>query len=452
MKNTLYISVLLAGCTLQPKYERPTSPIPTQWNNKVTDITQTQLNTISWKKFFKSPQLQKIIEAALANNRDLRIAVLNVEAAQALYRIEKSHLLPNISANITGSKQHNVTTTSSLYQANIVPSFELDLFGRIRNQNTAALETYFATQEAQNAAQIVLIAETANAYLQWLADRKILNFTQQTLRSQEKAYELMLTSNKNGVASDLELAQALTLVESAKANEALYKRRVQQDKNAILLLIGNFANDTLSEDITLDGVLLMDKLPLNLPSAVLLNRPDIQQAEHQLKASNANIGAARAAFFPNISLTGTLGFASNSLSTLLSSSTSDAWSFTPQMKLPIFDGGANSANLDVAIIRKQIAVAQYEKSIQKAFREVADELAAHHTLKIQLRAQNDLVKASQKAYDLSNARYKLGVDSFLNSLDAQKSLYAAQENAIDVQKQYIANIVNLYKVFGGGVI
>jgi len=316
--------------------------------------------------------------------------------------------------------------------------------------NERALEEYFATEEAQQSARIALIAETANAYLTYLADKKLLGITEDTLKSQQEAYDLIKKRYDLGTSSQLDLEQARTSVETARANRARYLRFVAQDRNALELLMGTAPDTAILDALTLDTVELADNLPVGLPSAVLLERPDIRQAEHSLKAANANIGAARAAFFPAISLTGSAGFASESLSDLFKSGSSLAWSFIPSITLPIFEGGKNIANLDSATAGQKIAVAQYEKSIQTAFREVADELAARGTYTEQLAAQTALANATGNAYRISRARYDQGTDNYLSVLDSQRELYSAQQSEITVQQERLSNLVNLYKVLGGG--
>jgi len=466
----LLCTSLLSGCTMIPDYLRPDLPTSTSWHAEETlpelsTESQQAAADIVWQEFFISPGMQKVVEAALTNNRDLRVAALNVEAARALYRIERSDLFPNVNAGAAGARQKVTEAQStsnplfgspqeyitSTYTANLASTaFELDLFGRLRSQNEAALESYFATGAARDAAQISLIAETANAYLQWLADRKILALVQETLDAQQKSYDLIAKSYEKGVASKLDLAQVRQAVETAKANLALYTRRVMQDQNALVLLMGVKTLDPSLQTERLDDVAVLEKLPVRLPSEVLLVRPDVRQAEHELLSSNANIGAARAAFFPTISLTGTFGYASSDLGDLFSSAASGAWSFAPQITLPIFQGGRNIANLDYTKLIKEASVARYEKTIQTAFKEVSDELAARSTLDDELGAQRNLVEATQNAYDLSFARYKEGIDNFLNVLDAQRSLFSAQQQEIEIQKQQLANLVNLYKVLGGG--
>lgn len=467
---TLLCASLINGCTMFPDYLRPNLSVSETWHAeaplpKLSEEDEKIAKDIAWQKFFFSNGIQKVIDAALANNRDLRIAALNVEAARALYRVERSDLLPNITAGATSARQKVTKAQStsnplfstqrqyitSTYTANLATTaFELDLFGRLRSQNKAALETYFATQSARNATQISLVAEVANAYLQWLADRKILALVKETLKAQEKSYDLISKSYEKGVASRLDLAQVRQAVETARTNLALYTRRVTQDENALVLLMGVKTLDPSLYDEKLDNVGLLEALPVGLPSEVLLIRPDVQRAEHELLSANANIGAARAAFFPTISLTGTLGYASSDLDNLFSGAASGAWSFAPQLTLPIFQGGRNIANLDYAEVVKKTSVANYEKAIQTAFKEVSDELVARNTLDDELTAQHQLVEATQESYDLSYARYKEGIDNFLNVLDAQRSLFSAQQQEIEIEKQRLANLVNLYKVLGGG--
>lgn len=460
----LAASTILAGCTLIPDYERPASPVSVQWPQgeaygELPGSGEVKVSDIKWQDFFQSENLQQIIQTALDNNRDLRIAALNVEAARAIYRVQRADLVPGIEANGSGNRQgipENASPTgqdtiSSQYSANIgTTAFELDLFGRIRSLNERALEEYFSTQEARDVTQISLISETANAYLTYQADRKLLELTKDTLKAQQESYDLIKKSYDLGIGSELDVAQAATSVETARTNLAQYLRRVAQDKNALTLLAGADVDGALLDTDSLDTVSILQDLPVGLSSDVLLDRPDIRQAEHLLKAANADIGAARAAFFPTISLTGSAGLASESLSDLFSSGAGLAWSFIPQITLPIFEGGRNMANLDAATAKEKIAVAAYEKSIQTAFREVADELAARGTYTEQLNAQNALVAATQKSYDLSSARYRQGIDSHLNVLDSQRALYSAQQNEIVVQQQRLSNLVTLYKVFGGG--
>jgi outer membrane protein, multidrug efflux system len=458
---SLLATTFISSCTMIPAYKKPELPVASELHGDISlpESAEKDAGSITWKQFFKSKSLQNILQVTLDNNRDLRIAALNIKAAQALYRIEKSDIVPNL--NVGGSALRSKITESqsttgsgyisSTYNANIATTaFELDLFGKLRSQNNAALEEFLASKENKNAVQILLIAQTADAYLQWLSDRKILKLVEETLSTQQKSYNLIEKSYENGVASRLDLAQVRTALETARVNKALFTRKVRQDKNALILLMGVKNSNILNEKQVLNDIEIKNSIPANLSSEVLLLRPDIKKAEHILKSTNADIGAARAAFFPSISLISSVGFASNSLSDLFKSSASGAWAFAPQISLPIFTGGANTANLKYSKIQKEIAVADYEKAIQTAFKEVSDELIAKQTLKDELKAQHQLVMATKETYDLSYARYTKGIDSFLNVLDAQRSLFTAQQNEVEVEKLLLSNRVNLYKALGGG--
>ena len=336
MKKTVLMTcaaALLSGCSLIPDYLRPDMPVPQAWpegpattaEGPVASGTPLWANVV-WKEFFTDPTLQGLIQKALDNNRDLRVAALNVEVARASYRITEADLVPNVDANASGSVARTPRNASQLvpprsattrsYSANVgVTAFELDLFGRVRSLNEQALEQFLATEEARTSTQIALVAEVANAYLTLLGDRKLLALTEETLDTRLKSLELIQRSFERGVSSELDLAQAKTAVETARANRARYLRQVDQDRNALALLVGAPVDaGTLAGD--LDSMGLVEDLPVGLPSEVLLRRPDIVQAEHSLKAANANIGAARAAFFPSISLTGSAGYASRNLNSL----------------------------------------------------------------------------------------------------------------------------------------
>jgi multidrug efflux system outer membrane protein len=472
MTNKLLLPfVLVAGtltaCSLAPRYEQPIAPVASQWptSSGTESLTsgatgeQPRVADIGWRSMFKSPKLQRLIETSLANNRDLRVATLNIEAARATYRIQRSDLVPSINASGSGVRQRyseNSSTTgrseiTSAYSANIgVTAYELDLFGRVRSLGNRALNQYLATEEGRRAAQTSLVAEVANAYLTYLADAELLQLTESTLKTQQDSYDLIKRSFDLGARSQLDVSQATTQVETARANRSQYQRHVEQDKNALTLLVGKEIDPELLIPEKLGSVSVMETLPAGVPSTVLLDRPDVRQAEYVLKGENANIGAARAAFFPSISLTGSGGFASGSLSSLFLAGSGGAWSFAPQITLPIFQGERLFSNLKLAKTNRDIATAQYEKAIQNAFREVADALVARATYTEQLNAQLALVKASENAYTISKARYAQGTDSYLALLDAQRSFFAAQQNEILVHQQSIANLVNLYKALGGG--
>lgn len=456
--------LLLGGCTLAPDYERPAAPVPLNWpagaaygDAEATATSGVEVADLGWQDFFLSDAMRSLIAQALANNRDMREAVLNVEQARALYRVQRADLLPSISGDATMARERvpgdlsgtgqAQTGTSYGVQANVA-AYELDLFGRVRSLNEQALQEYFATDEARRAAQISLISEVANAYLTLKADQRLLKLTEETLVAQERSFDLVKMTYERGVSSKLDLAQAQTAVETARVNRFAYIRQVAQDRNALTLLVGAPVDDAMLDDAQ-DIERFVADLPPGLPSDLLTNRPDIRQAEHSLRGANANIGAARAAFFPSITLTAAGGTTSSSLSGLFDPG-SGAWSFMPQISIPIFEGGRNLANLEVAEIQKDINVALYEKSIQTAFREVADALAGQGTYGSQVEAQKALVEATAESYTLAERRYRSGIDSYLTVLDAQRSLYAAEQELIRTRLAQVSNTVTLYKVLGGG--
>ncbi|SMF38592.1 outer membrane protein, multidrug efflux system [Tistlia consotensis] len=464
------LSLLLGGCSLIPDLEMPDLPVQGLWPsgpayekasaNQPAAPDQETLADLGWREFFRDAQMQSLIARALANNRDLRVAALNVEKARATYRVSRADLYPEIDAGGSVAPQRTAkdlsgtgqAKTSTEYQANLgISAFELDLFGRIRSLNEQALEQYFETEEARRATQISLISEVASAYLTLLADRQLLALTEDTLTAQQQTYELTVNQFNQGQATQLDVAQARTSVDTARANKALYIRNVAQDRNALQLLVGEpLADDFAGKAPAIQTGDFMTDLPSGLPSGLLLRRPDVREAEHALRAANANIGAARAAFWPTISLTANAGFASGQLTDLFAGG-SGAWLFNPSISLPIFDAGRNEANLESAKVDEKIAVAQYEKAIQTAFREVADALAARGTFDDQIAAQQSLVDATQQSYDLSVLRFQQGLDSYLTTLDSQRTLYSAQQTLISLEEQRLANLVTLYQVLGGGV-
>jgi multidrug efflux system outer membrane protein len=453
---------LLAGCTMIPKYTRPEAPIPAVWPNgpayKETPSTQGApvAADLQWREFFADERLQTIVATALKNNRDLRVAALNVEKARALYRIRRAELLPVVEATGSGLKERAVENFFGVpvagvveqYSVNLgVTSWEIDFFGRIRSLEKRALEEYFATEQGRRSAQILLVSEVANAYLTLAADRENLLLAQSTLESQRVSYNLIRRRHEVGLAPQLDLRQVQTRVDAARVDVARFTNLASQDENALNLLVGSpVPADMLPE--ALGAVTPPRDVSAGLSSEVLLNRPDILQAENLLKAANADIGAARAAFFPVISLTTAIGTQSGDLSGLFKSGTF-AWSYGPQIVLPIFDARTWSA-LKVTKVQREIAVAQYERAIQGAFRDVADALSQRGTLGDQMEAQQSLVDATADTYRLSNARYAKGTDIYLNVLDAQRSLYAAQQGLITIRLAKLTNQVRLYAVLGGG--
>ena len=456
----LGVLLCLGGCTMIPKYTRPAAPVPEAWpsgpayKDPPAAAGAAVPPDIQWRQFFTDSRLQQIIDMALKNNRDLRVSALNVEKARALYRVQRAELLPTVATGGSASKQRvrisggTGLVTVEEYSIKLgISSWELDLFGRLRSLSQKALEEYFATEEARRGAQILLVSEIANAYLTLAADRENLKLAQSTLETQQAAYNVIRRRFEVGLTPELDLRQAQTRVDAARVDVARYTELAAQAENALNLLAGGPVPPALLP-AALSAVKPFPNVSPGTPSEVLLRRPDILQAEHGLKGANANIGAARGAFFPRISLASAIGTASGDLSGLFKTG-SFIWSYAPQAVMPIFDARTWSA-LKVTKVDREIAVAQYEKVIQGAFREVADTLAASGTLGDQLTAQQSLVEASAKTYQLSNSRYEKGIDIYLNVLDAQRSLYSAQQGLIAIRLAKLANQVRLYAVLGGG--
>jgi multidrug efflux system outer membrane protein len=461
-------AMVVTACTLAPHYERPAAPVAATWTGGTPPSTNTTTAPdMGWRQFFPDPGMQRLIELSLANNRDLRVAALNVQATQAQYRVQRATLFPSVA--LTGLEQvekfpSGVTATQGasagvgtggqtirFYEANVgFTSYEIDFFGKIRSLNRVAFEKYLSTEETRRSTQLSLIAQVVSAYLAVLADETILKVTRETLQSQSASYDLTKRSLDAGTTTALAFRQAASTVDTAKANLAAYTRQAAQDRNALVLLIGSSLPEDISFEADLGTVNLSADLPAGIPSQVLANRPDVLAAEHTLIAANADIGAARAAFFPSITLTGSYGTASTQLSGLFKAG-SAAWTFSPQINLPIFTGGANRANLDLSKIEKDINVAEYEKALQTAFREVDDALAARQTLDDQLTAQRAVLEDTSQSYQLADLRFKSGVDSFLPVLDAQRALYAAQQSVISLELIRLQNMATLYKALGGGM-
>ena len=461
-------AVVLAGCSMIPKYERPAAPVAADWPSLNAAAGGTSFKTpaastavpaadIEWQTFFSDPKLRLLIEASLRNNRDLRVAVLNIEQARAQYQIRRADQLPTLNAALTGSRTPatgGAGGITSVYSAGLaVTAYELDFFGRVASLKEQALSQYLATEEGRKSAQIALIAQVANTYLSLLADEELLAITQQTLDTRVESLRLGKMRFDNGVTSELDYRQFESLLESARVAYAQIVRQRALDQNLLTLLLGQPLTGDLAVALPsgkgLADMPVMADVPVGLPSDLLARRPDVRQAEQTLLASNANIGAARANFFPRITLTGTAGSASNRLSGLFKSG-SYGWTFAPQLILPIFDFGRNSANLDSANVGRDIAVAQYEKSIQTAFREVADALAGRATLGEQLRAAQAQANAETVRYKLAGLRYENGVASSLDALDAQRSLFAVQQTVVQTRLAQLQSQVTLYKTLGGG--
>ena len=457
----LAIAVGLAGCSHVPLYQRPAAPVAERFPGATDDAANPAPEPaaeLPWRTYFTDQRLVSLIDLGLANNRDLRVAVLAIERARALYQIQRADQLPSL----TGSAQHTrqrisaattpagVSFLAGYYQVGLASTaYELDFFGRVRALSQAALASYLATEEARRTTHIGLVASIANAWLSLQADEDLLRLSRETLASREASVKLARVRFEGGVAPETDLQQALTLLEAARAIVAQLTRSRALDENALALLIGGPLPAGLMQDISLVRQPALADLPPGLPSDLLIQRPDIRGAEQSLLSANASIGAARAGFFPRVALTGTFGLASGELSGLFSSG-SQAWSFIPSVSLPIFDGGRNQANLESSQAGREIAVAQYEKAIQVAFREVADALTSRAALRDQLIALQAQVRAEEARVRLAELRYRGGVTPFMEVLDAQRSLFAVQQSVIQIQLAQRQNQVGLYKALGGG--
>ncbi|MFL6645398.1 MAG: efflux transporter outer membrane subunit [Paraburkholderia fungorum] len=464
------VALFAAGCTMAPKYHRPAEPVTATFPTGGVYDTQPgaagaartangqAAADIGWRDFFVDARLQRLIEIALKNNRDLRVSVLNIQASQAQYQIARAALFPTLDAAASQTKQRtpkdlsfNGQTISNSYSVGLNASWEIDFFGRIQSLKDQALAQYLATAQARKAAEIALVSQVANQYMTVLELDDLLKVTQNTLKTAQESYRIAKLQFDNGTGSELDLRQSETVVEQAQANLQSQARLRAQADNALVLLLGEPLPDDLPPGMPLDSQNLLTDIPAGLPSDLLTRRPDIMEAEENLLAANANIGAARAAFFPKVSLTGSFGTLSPSLGGLFKPG-SAAWSFAPSITLPIFEGGQNKANLDLATVQKNIQIATYEKAIQTAFREVADALAARGTYDQQIKSLERNAFAEQRRLDLSDLRYKNGVDSYLSVLTAQTDLYSAQQLLVTARMQRLQNLVTLYQALGGGWI
>ncbi len=455
--------LVISGCSFIPEYQQPELPVEDVW--PATGAEQTSqpgasAADIAWQDYFPSDTLRQIIDLALENNRDLRVALLNIDRAKAAYQIQEAAGLPVVAGTAGVNKQRvaeDNSMTGKTYTSDPIMSvglgitaYEFDFFGKVKSLKQSALETFLATREAAQSARIALVAQTADAYVNLLAQKKLLGLAEETFDAQKATYDVIKSQYEAGSTNQLSVAQAASSTQTAKVSIARYKRLVAQAENALVYLAGPRVYGLINAQESIDDIAFLSDLPADLPSEILLARPDIQAAEHQLKAANANIGAARAALYPSISLTGSMGFAASDLSYLFDPSRSFAWVFSPNVSIPVFNRKGLNASLDVATIEEKIAAAQYEGVIQTAFREVADQLTARKNYRDQLEAQNELVAANRESYDLSKARYDNGIDDFLAVLDSQRALFSAEQGAILLKQSCLSNLINLYKVMGGG--
>ena len=442
-------ALALSGCTMIPKYERPAAPIAAQYSSSTETNAPSSANT-AWRDFAADERLQKLIELALVNNRDLRVAMLNVEQSRAQYRITRSSSFPGIDAGGGYTRSGDFHVSSDQWSASIgTTAYEVDLWGRVRSLNRQALDKYFATAAARRSAQISLVAEVASQYFALRQAEEQITLARQTLKTVRESFDLNKALFDAGASSELDLRTAEGQVQTAKINVLTYERQRAESENALVLLVGQSLPSDLPAARPFNGTNLLADISPGMPSELAQRRPDILQAEYTLKAANANIGAARAAFFPRITFTSSIGTTSSQLSDLFGAGTG-VWSFSPQITLPIFTGGQNRADLDSAKIGRRIEVANYEKAIQTAFREVSDALAGNSAYAAEITERTALIAAQQRRFELATARYRQGEDSYLNVLSAQQELYSAQQGQLAAQYQKLASRIALYKALGGG--
>jgi outer membrane protein, multidrug efflux system len=463
----------LVGCTMIPHYQQPTPPVPTQYPGAAASVAPVAAADIASREVFRDERLNRLVELALANNRDLRTAVLNVQQTEAQYRITRSAIFPAVQGSASATRSESSFSTASLipggttgfglggassslsytensFSATVgVTSYELDLFGHVRSQNAQALEQYFETEEAQRAAQVSLVGSVATQYLTLRENEELLKLSQDTLTAVKDSYDLNKATFDAGASNELDLRQSEGQVETAQIDVETYQRQLQQARNALQLLLGAPIPEDLPPARPFSDSGMVADVPAGLPSELLARRPDILEAEHTLKAANANIGVARAAFFPTISLTGSVGVTSTQLSSLFKAGSGE-WSFGPQISVPLFAGGKNIATLDSAKVGKELDVVAYEKAIQTAFREVADALVGVDSYARQITLEQALIDTQQRRLDLATLRYRQGEDTYLNELAAQQDLFSAQQGLLQAQFNRLSAKVSLYQALGGG--
>lgn len=469
LTTLLLVAGVLTGCTLAPTYDRPAAPVAGSYpaapegyaTAEVKSGEMRRATDIGWSEFFRDPRLQKLIATSLENNRDLRTAALRIEEARATYQVQRADLLPTLNGTAGFTRSQTAASQSptgrsfigNTYQAGLaISSYELDFFGRVRSLSNAALAQYFATEEALRSAHISLVSEVAKAYLAERSYAEQYDLARDTLKTREDTYNLAKQRFEAGATSALDLRDNESLIAQARVSAAQLARQRAQAQNALEVLVGKpiASIEGLPGPMRLSDERIISDIPAGLPSELLEQRPDIRQAEQLLKSSNANIGAARAAFFPRITLTANAGTISPSFSRLFDGGTG-AWSFAPQLVLPIFDFGRNMANLDLANVRKNIQVANYEKTIQVAFQEVADALVARGTLEDQVAGQEQVRNAEAARFELSRMRFRSGVASYLDELDAQRQLFTAEQALIQARQLRLNNAIDLYRALGGGL-
>lgn len=449
----LACALIFSGCTMAPKYTKPEMPVNESWPEGEAYKNNEMLNSSEFNlyNFINDKRLYTVIETALDNNRDLRARIANVEAARAQYRIQRADLIPQAYAGGSAGRGKNVSgVESDSYSVEVgLSAYEIDLFGKNRSLKKEKLEQYLASEKTAEAARLSLIAETANVWITYAADREMLKLAQETVESAKKSAEIAQSRHESGVTSVLDVYQANTIYQQAKVDVANYTTRVAQDLNALELLAGGTLDKNLLPESFDGSEKWLGEISAGLSSKVLLRRPDVAAAEHTLKAANANIGAARAAFFPSIKLTSSAGLTSDALYSLFDGGASQLWSFVGNLTVPIFSGGKNKANLEYSKAKYKGYVAEYEKAIQTAFREVSDALARRGTIYEQLAAQKELTEVADKSYNISEERYKLGIGTYLNVLEAQRTYYSSSQSFINTRLTELNNRITLYRVLGG---
>jgi multidrug efflux system outer membrane protein len=454
------VAMAMTGCSMAPRYVAPAPPVPARFPSPSAPAAQAApaAADLEWKDFYTDERLRKVLELAQAHNRDFKVAALNTEKARAYYRIQRSALLPQVDAVGSSARERlpaSVSSTGSPMVSQVysvsagISSWEIDFFGRIQSLKDQALQQFLATEQSQRAALISLRAQVASAYLALAGDQEALKLAQDTLESQDSTYRMAQRSFSVGASSELDARRAQVSRDSAQVSVASYTRVVALDRSTLDFLVGAPVPQDLLPDSLSSLTPLRESFSVGLPSDVLVNRPDILMAENQLKAANANIGAARAAFFPTVSLTTNIGTMNSQLSGLFKAG-SNAWTFSPQISVPIFDYGAHRANLKVSKVDREIYLAQYDKAIQSAFKEVSDAITDRDAIREQRVAQETLTQALAATYKLAQARFKAGLDGSLSELDAQRSFFAAEQNLIALRQSELNNLVTLYKVLGGG--
>jgi multidrug efflux system outer membrane protein len=443
------IAATLCGCTMMPAYQRPSAPVSAQFPGLAV-TNESRAADIAWGNFFAEERLKSLINLALSNNLDLRVAVLNVEESRAEYRITRSASFPAVEGSGSYARSHAAGLDTREWNASLgTTAWELDLFGRVRSLNRQALEKYFATAEARRSEQVALIAQVATEYLTLRETEELLALSRQTLQAVRESYTLNKATFDAGASSELDLRESESQVQTAQINVTTYERQQAEARNYLTLLIGCPLPADLPPPRAFSGTNLVADIPAGLPSELLERRPDILEAEHTLLAANADIGAARAAFFPTVTLTASVGTQSAQLSRLFGAGTG-VWSFAPQVTAPLFTGGQNLANLEAAKVTKRIEVADYQHAIETAFREVSDALVDVVSYVQQIDEQAALVSTQQRRYELANLRYRQGDDTYLNALAAQQDLFTAQQSLIQSQFNKVASQISLYKAVGGG--